>query len=242
MSQNRRCRGGRGLPLAKSFARQLVAAYRDEAERVHRAFESAVIDLAIVPEWRLVAGRHRSYCEDLLQHVRTSDLIVASQRHSDWDYADMFDVPEELALGAGRPVLTVPLKEPLGEIGSRVMVAWNGMREAARAVFDALPILRQATDVRVLWIDPQNESIGTGDVATAEICATLARHGVKCEGAQTTSNGVEVGHELLRQTAEHGSDLLVMGCYGRPRLREFVLGGATRHALHHMQVPVLMSH
>lgn len=127
-----------------------------------------------MPEWRLVQAHGRSYCEGLLEHARTNDLVVVSQRHSDWDYADMFNVPEEVAIDAGRPVLIVPATGDLPIIGQRINVAWNGKREGARAVFDALPLLRQAHDVRVLWINPQNEAIGRGDIATAEICATLS--------------------------------------------------------------------
>lgn len=230
------------LPFAKSFVGKLLAAYREEAERAHQAFETAVKGLPVVPEWRLAQSHGRSYCEGLLEHARTSDLVIVSQRHSDWDYADMFDVPEEVAIDAGRPVLIVPATGELPITGQRITVAWNGKREGARAMFDALPLLRQAHDVRVLWINPQNETIGRGDIATAEVCATLSRHGVHCEGAQATTDGIEVGPELLKQVAEHNSDLLVMGCYGHARLREFVLGGATRHILHHMKIPVLMSH
>ena len=231
------------LPLAKSLSGQIATAYRDEAARAQQAFETAVKGLTVVPEWRLVHGRQLSYCEDLLEHVRASDLIVASQRNSDWGYASIFDVPEELALGAGRPVLIVPLTEPVLDIGRRITVAWNGKREAARAVGDALALLRQAEHVRVLWVNPQDDATG-GDLATVDICAALARHGVKCDGAQTrtTSKGSDVGQELLQQAAEHKSDLLVMGCYGHPRIRQLILGGATRHILRHMNLPVLMSH
>ncbi|MFM9849681.1 MAG: universal stress protein [Hyphomicrobiaceae bacterium] len=229
-------------PMARSVAGGLLSAYREEAERAHQSFERTVQGLQIAPEWRLYKAPTQSYCEAVLHQGRAADLIIASQRVSDWDYADMFDIPEDLVLQGGRPVLVVPSSGDLEPVGSRILVAWNGKREGARAVFDALPLLQKAQDVRVLWIDPQNEAIGPSDIATAEICAALARHGVRCEGAHSKTDRVEVGEELLSQAGKHGSDLLVMGCYGRSRFREFLLGGATRQVLHNMTIPVLMSH
>lgn len=229
-------------PMARSVAGGLLAAYRDEADRAQQSFERTVQGLQIAPEWRLCKAATPSYCDAVLEHGRAADLIIASQRSSDWDYADMFDIPEDLVLQGGRPVLIIPSTGDINPVGSRILVAWNGKREGARAVFDALPLLQKAQDVRVLWIDPQNEAIGPSETATAEICAALARHGVRCEGAHSKTDRVEVGEELLRQASEHHSDLLVMGCYGRSRLREFILGGATRHVLRNMSVSVLMSH
>ena len=77
---------------------------------------------------------------------------------------------------------------------------------------------------------------------TADIAATLARHGVKCEAATAYGDHLVVGDTLLSGLADDGTDLLVMGAYGHSRLSEFVFGGATRHILEHMTVPVLMSH
>jgi nucleotide-binding universal stress UspA family protein len=123
-----------------------------------------------------------------------------------------------------------------------VLVAWNGRREAARAVFDALPILRGASDVKVIWVNPQSERERAQGIPAADICTALARHGVKCEATEQVAPRGGVGETLLARAREMGADLLVMGCYGHARLREFVFGGASRHVLRHMPIPVLMSH
>ena len=109
-------------------------------------------------------------------------------------------------------------------------------------MFDALPLLQQADEVKVVWVNPQDEGAASADVPAGDICAALARHGVKCEATEVARPQAGVGRTLLMRAAEHGSDLLVMGCYGHSRLREFVLGGASRHVLDHMTIPVLMSH
>ena len=110
-------------------------------------------------------------------------------------------------------------------------------------MFDAMPLLRLAEAVNVIWINPESEPGTAGDLPAAELCAMLARHGVKCEATQASAIGADVGSELLRQAAAFGSDLLVMGCYGHSRLREFILGGASRHILQHTAVcPYCLSH
>jgi len=125
-----------------------------------------------------------------------------------------------------------------GAIGSRVLVAWNGSREAVRAVNDAMPLLEKARHVEVLTIDPGKDD---GDIPGADICQYLARHGVNAEAASAKSQG-STTETLLTYARDNSASLVVMGAYGHSRLREFVLGGATYNMLQHSYVPVLMSH
>jgi nucleotide-binding universal stress UspA family protein len=177
----------------------------------------------------------------VLEHARVSDLVVASQTDHEWPASGWLDVADLVAVGSGRPVLIIPNASQLTHIGTRVLVAWNGRREAARAVFDALPILKRAEVTKVVWIDPQSggEPERTLD---QDICEALFRHGVKCDKTKRVTPRDGVGPTLMAQAETFGADLLVMGCYGHSRLREFVFGGATRHFLKNMSVPVLMSH
>jgi len=121
-----------------------------------------------------------------------------------------------------------------------VLVAWNGSREATRAVHDALPLLRRAEKVTVLSIDPDEDA--EPRLPGADVSLHLARHGVTAQAATIAGTDVAVGDLLLSYAADHDIDLIVMGAYGHTRLREVVLGGATRTLLRHMTVPVLMSH
>jgi nucleotide-binding universal stress UspA family protein len=137
---------------------------------------------------------------------------------------------------------TMVIEGPQRDVGDRVLVAWNAHREAARAVFDALPLLQRVREVRVIWVNPQSEGELVQDIPAADICTALARHGVKCEATQAVQPHTNVGQTLLAQAKDCAADLLVMGCYGHSRLREFVLGGASEHILRHMSIPVLMAH
>jgi nucleotide-binding universal stress UspA family protein len=218
-----------------------LATFREEAKRVRAAFDQATMGKPVVTEWRLVDARDPGVAETIMDHGRVCDLIIASQRDRDWDFATLLDEPERLAIESGRPVLIVPHKSKFSNFGRRITVAWNGTREAARAAFDALPLLKDADTVQILWINPQDDP-DAGDVPTAEIATALARHGVKCEGRMLLADDAKVGDVLRANMEEDGSDLLIMGAYGRSRIREFVFGGATRDLLRHMTVPVLMSH
>ena len=177
-----------------------------------------------------------------MPYARAADLVVASQTDLDWAGTEDLDVADRLVIESGRPVLIVPNAGMHNRIGDKVLVAWNARREAARAVFDALPLLQGAKDVKVVWVNPQSERELAQDIPAADICAALARHGVKCQATEQVAPRAGVGETLLACAKDFKADLIVMGCYGHTRLREFVFGGASRHVLAHMSVPVMMSH
>jgi hypothetical protein len=214
--------------------------FREEAGRIEAAFAKATREQPFTAEWRLVTAQGKGVAETVMEHGRSADLIMASQRDPSWDFHTLLDEPERLAVESGRPVLLIPYAGQFSSFGKRVTIAWNGRREAARA--DSTPCrcwngstVRTCGSIRKTGAD-------TGNIPTAEIAAALARHGVKCETATTAAADIDVGDVLLSSLADDGCDLLVMGAYGRSRLREFVFGGATRHILRSMTVPVLMSH
>jgi nucleotide-binding universal stress UspA family protein len=120
------------------------------------------------------------------------------------------------------------------------MVCWDGSRSAARAIGDAMPLLARAREVEVVVVD---EGTGRNDeIPGADIAHHLARHGLKIKLQRIVAGDVDVANILLSHAADAGSDLIVMGGYGHSRLREFVLGGATRGILSSMTVPTLMAH
>lgn len=174
---------------------------------------------------------------------RCADLIVAGQDNPadpESYVGDFF--PENLVLSSGRPVLLVPYATNERSTGGRVLVAWDGSREATRAVHDALPFMQSASSTTILTINGEHNGEGAR-IPGADIAAVIARHGVRVEVADIeTGPGGLVGEVLLSQVADSGADLLVMGAYGHARWRELVMGGATRTILRSMTVPVLMSH
>ncbi len=182
--------------------------------------------------------------EAMKTHARYSDLIVIGQTDPDQRVAGIpANFPELVTLTAGRPVLVVPYyTDAFPKLGAKVLVAWNANREATRAVTDAMPFLQRAQRVTVMTVNSKHDRGENRDVPAAGIAHYLARHGVKAEAAQSYSDELTVGDELLVRVADGEIDLLVMGAYGHSRLREIVLGGVTQTLLQHMTVPILMSH
>ena len=222
-------------------------AYRLEEARMKAVFDKTTQTSAspgsFTAEWRSLDAYHlASAVQMILPLARAADLIIASQADEQWEHSLMLDFPDMLATDSGRPVLVIPNAPRADFDMKRILVGWNGRREATRAVFDAIPLLKQAEDVKVLWIDPHDDTDTAGDLPAADLCTALARHGVKCEETASLSPKLSAGETLLFETTRFGWDMLVMGCYGHSRMREFILGGASRHVLQSMTIPVLMSH
>ena len=214
--------------------------YRQQVPVMRREFEEAMSGRPVTSEWRDVDAGAFGVGDVVLEQGRTVDLIVAHQTDPDLPASQWLDVADRVALESGRPVLIFPEGRSSAQVASRVLVAWNGRREAARAVFDALPLLKQASAVRVVSIGETGED--AQQRAGIDICDALSRHAIKAGKTEHIAAAVGAGPQLMAEADAFGADLVVMGCYGHSRLREFIFGGATRHFLQKMHVPVLMSH
>jgi nucleotide-binding universal stress UspA family protein len=163
-------------------------------------------------------------------------IVAAVYSH----YSDLAVVAPVLArefvFAASGPVVAVP-DGARARIPKRILIAWNGSREAARAVRDAMPILAQADRVDILVVDPPGDRPIGQDLARL-----LARHGIAVELRERIAGKVEAEAVILEEARTAGADLLVMGAYGHSRLREWVLGGATEEALRNTVTPVLLAH
>lgn len=173
-------------------------------------------------------------------HARYADLALIGQTDTSDGTNIAADFPERLVLAAGRPVLILPSVGNFPVIGKRILVAWNTSREATRALTDSIPLLRLADRVHVMAVNPKGGE--HGNMPGADIGLYLARHGVQVEVKSDQGAEIDIGNELLSRAADLDADLIVMGGYGHSRLKEWVLGGATRTILESMTAPVLMSH
>lgn len=227
---------GGGMVLA-----ELVETMRNDAlaagARAETAFREALRRESVAGEWRLVEGLEP---QQVALHGRYADLVVLGQLAPDDGGADV--TLEAALFSGGRPVLVVPHSGRFETLGQRVLIGWNAKREAARAVGDALPLLKDAQSVTVLVVNPAPGSDMHGEEPGADIARHLARHGVAVGVERVVAPDIGADDALLNRAAESNADLIVIGAYGHSRLREFVLGGVTRGLLKHMTVPVLMSH
>ena len=179
----------------------------------------------------------------LVRHAHCSDLTVLTQADpGSPGHTAAQALVEQVVLYSARPTLILPYAGRFDTIGSKVMVAWDDSREAARALSDALPLLRRAASVNVVgW----NER-GTGSGATLRLRLDALHKWLMWQGVSAEMNvettGIDIAEAMLSRAADLSADLVVMGAYGHARWAERVLGGATRGLLESMTVPVLMSH
>jgi nucleotide-binding universal stress UspA family protein len=225
-----------GLRSGDYLEEEALAA--ETAERIEATFKERLRICHVEGDWRMTSGKLR---EAAVQQARNADLVIVGQ-------ADPEHPPtggplvEELLMTAGRPILIIPYVGRFETLGARILVGWNNSREATRSVNDAIPLLAKAASVIVLSARPSGRKPATHDANGAEITRHLACHGIRAEAAQTVMTGGSASDVLLSYAADVSADLLVVGGYGHSRLRELVLGGVTRDLLHHMTLPVLMSH
>lgn len=217
------------------------AYFKEQSSHVKDRFDAIIAREGLSAELRVVDSPSPLVADTVIDHGRYADLIVITQVNRDGEEGVELDFDERVVMEAGRPVLVLPRKT-LPKTLKRVVAGWNGTRESARALFDTLPVLKRAEEVRIIWVDPQRERERAGFLPGAEIATSLSRHGAKTIAEPLPTSGMNAGEALLQKARDLGADLLVMGAYGHSRMREFVFGGATRHVLRHADIPVLMSH
>ena len=209
---------------------------RERAAALQKEFDGTCANEGVSHTWVVEDGQH---LQALSYHAHVADLMIVSHSDEGEYLEDRFRLrlAEELVFDVGCPVLLLPRVEPVPPIGRHVLIGWHSNREAVRAVRGSLDLLRAAESVTVLTVGPTPED----KLSEHELVAYLARHGIRAEGTNVEDRG-GVGTTLLAEAKRRGSDLLVMGAYGHSRLRELVLGGATREVLRHAEIPVLTSH
>jgi nucleotide-binding universal stress UspA family protein len=171
--------------------------------------------------------------------ARCADLFVATRPYGEGATGTALgvDLVEAVLFGSGRGLFLVPPgHRPAGPIRT-ALVAWNGSREAARALREAMSVIEHASRVVVLLVDARLEEQGATEVADH-----LSRHGVRAEIVTRDSADRQVADIILDEASRLSADLIVMGGYGHTRMREQILGGVTASLLRRSPLPVLTAH
>ena len=231
------------LPFSPEIGPDIAAALRDidDAQRAGA--------LAAFKQSRLAADVHATWAEVsdapvaavFAQQAFYADLLVLGQRGP--SQSSPTGVPPdfvETVMGAsGKPALVLPYAEAAAEIGQNVLIAWKPTREAARAVSAAIPLLQRARSVQIIAWAGEEEAV-SGE--RLDLNGYLWRHGVEAIWHREGEEPQALGELLLSRAFDLNADLLVMGCYGHSRTREWILGGTSRTVLRAMTLPVLMAH
>ena len=209
------------------------------AETAVTGFTTLVNDSSVAFDTRTVDASLAGASEVFGQIARRFDLSIVGQADKDGTSpADL--IIEGAMFQSGRPVIVVPFIQNEGLKLDRVVIGWDGSRQAARAIADSIPFLQRAGRVEIVVVFGERGK--TYQTQGAVMTEHLLRHGINAELKRITAPKVDVQTTLLSYVSDSGADFLVMCAYGHSRLRELILGGVTRSMLASMTVPVLMAH
>jgi nucleotide-binding universal stress UspA family protein len=234
--------GEMGFSISSEVDRTLEREGQDRREQARALFAAFMrqhgIALGAAPgdgpsaEWREEAGRQNAVVGML---GRVFDLITVERPSK---LASLAEATREDALfESGRPVLMAPPTAP-ASIGERVLVAWNGSTETARTVGFAMPLLERAQSVQVVSV----EGGMTPGPSAEDLAQNLARHGIPTIARHVSPRDRTIGQVFLDEAKAIGADLLVKGAYTQSRLRQMIVGGATRHIIMEATMPVILAH
>ncbi len=191
-------------------------------------------------EWRCLTATNGQAIDYIIDQSFYADLVIAEQRPAMDALDSRADLPVQISLQGGRPVLAVPEGCTFDGVADRAMVAWNPGKSSSRALFESIPLLRNAKDVTLHTVNPPK--VEDGLPPAQNMALSLSRHDIHAETTTGTTGRQTVGEAILDQAAQLDSDLLVMGCYGHSRYREIVFGGVTKHVLHNTKIPLFLAH
>ena len=209
-------------------AEKLLVAFHDAAEK-YGVFQERILQQCLTSE----------VPEVFVGYARLCDVTIVPVPEG--DYVDQW-YAESIIFGSGRPTFVIPhTRKRAGAFAlDTVVVAWDFSRPASRAVADALPILEKAKRVCVVTVT--NEKVINAKRSGADLAKHLGRHGVDVAVEAVDAAGRKIGDVLESHLSSHNADLLVMGAYGHSRIREFILGGATKSMLSRPPLPIFLSH
>lgn len=228
--------------LRSDWMKKLREPAEREAEAVKIIFDNATGSAPVTAEWRCLAADYGQVTDLVVQEARAAQLVVCGYHETEDPFHSWVDTLDRLMMESGRPVLYMPQAQAQApeRLGERVLIAWNNTREAARAAFDALDLLGPQSIVQILAINPPGAE---GDVYAngARLLSNLQRRGIKASAEAAIVDDATAGEYLVSRINNGGYDLVAMGCYGHSRLREMLLGGATREMLYAANIPTLFS-
>lgn len=228
--------------LPDDLKRRRFAGATKLAAACETAFRRQADEQNIRHDWTQAIGRTAEVLPIVLSHARHTDLTVLTRSDGEPKAGVLSaSLAEEVVIASGSPVLLLPEGGGFDVLGKRIVIGWNGSREATRALHDAIPFLKAADDVMLLTVDGEDDAPET-TLPNLDISHHLSRHGIDASVRQSLVSGTQTGDVILSRGDETGADMIVIGAYGHSRIMEFALGGVTRHVMSKATVPVLMSH
>jgi nucleotide-binding universal stress UspA family protein len=213
------------------------------AERLVKEFESKASMAGIEHDSLIVPGNSDESASKMAHHGRNADVIILAQPNPDGrNFTRMLSFAEEIMLYSGRPVMFIPYIGTNKIPFKKALISWDGTPAATRATYDAIPILKRTEEVTVLVVESKKQLESKSDEQAEALSRNLVRHGIHARVERISPGQATVASVILNEVSHHDIDVLIMGGYGTPSLRQKILGGVTRSLLSTMLIPVLMAH
>jgi len=229
--------------LKISDKKVLTETCKQEAEKRVAEFTELAKDKGLDVSTRIIHRGKAEASARLAQVARNFDLVILRQANpKNINHATIEEIAHQVILLSGRPVFFMPYIGAHRIPCQSAMIAWDGTPTATRAVHDALPILKNVKEVIILVVQEGKKKTAQGELLADDLAEHLQRHDVNVSVKRISSGTFDVQTVILNQIAENDIDLLVMGGYGTPSLKQKVFGGVTKSLLSSMIIPVIMSH
>jgi nucleotide-binding universal stress UspA family protein len=233
LSPHRSFARGEGL---RSMIQSHNAAVVEEEAKTRTFFEKLVKKREITSEWR---SSHNEAGETLMLHARHASLAIVGPSARITGPVTTLSLSEDIIFASGRPTLMLPIDWPADRIPKRIVIGWNGRREATRAIAAAMPFLAAAESVHLVVVPESKVRNLFGEDPGIDMSRHLARHGVpvvleQCEGEKARE-------ALLERAAYYEADMLVMGAYSTPKISEYIFGSVTQTVLDQADIPVFLA-
>ena len=216
--------------IAKQFAHQLAEEFIEAGKK-----EGLTVNTIVIP------GKLAEGARKMAQYARNYDLVMLRQPNPDREnYSRLMEFAEDVLLHCGRPIFFMPYIGAHRIPCKKAMIAWDGSPAGTRALHDAMPILSKSKEVTILVIASKKAT--REDVLIEELTEHLERHEINAKAKYFEPGTFDIQTTLLNQIADNDIDILVMGGYGTPSIRQKIFGGVTKSILSSMITPVLMSH
>jgi len=212
---------------------------KNTANRLRDNFKEKATNLGIHCEWKEIDGVDVRY---IIDNARYTDVVIVPQGYSRYGEDNTQKIDDYLSIHLGRPLIITPDLKKVFTLPKKVIIAWDESHEAARAVHDALPFLQYAEQIQIISVATNTKQEKQYMIFDDDLRKHLSHHGINVEVVSLDPLSKGTGKTILEGALEFNADLIVMGAYGHTRLKEIVLGGATRYLLKNTTIPLFLSH
>lgn len=229
---------------AKSDNEEIIIRMSDkQAHKLIDDFIFAFKDSGVKVKAEVIDGDSKESSQKMARYARNTDLVVLAQPDPSKDnYQRLQSFSKDVILHSGRPVLFIPYIGTNNTSQKRAMIAWDGTPAVSRSVHDAIPLLAESDEVIILIVESKKQQELKKDLLVEDLVEHLSHHNVNARIKRVSPGENDVPTTILNQIVDNGTDLLVIGGYGTPTLKQKVFGSVSATLLSSMSVPVLMSH